>query len=405
VREILDLHVHSRFSRATSKNISVEGMAEWAKKKGVTILGTGDITHSKWMEEVKTKLIDLKNGLFEFSGVKFILSGEINIIFSINGKLRKIHLLLTVPSFDLLDVLNAELAHFGNLLSDGRPTIFISGEKLLKLISSISNKIFVIPAHVWTPWFGLFGSKSGFDRIEDCFGDETYKIFALETGLSSDPYMNYLVRGIDRFTMISNSDAHSLENLGREANVMENVYSYEEIFTAIKDKDMKKFLFTIEFFPEEGKYFGDGHRKCGVHFIPEDGKKIFCHVCGKPLTYGVFHRVMDLAGWKKEERSDGKIPFVHIIPLKEIISQVLQKGKGTKAVEREYQNVLNELNTEFNALIFKSEKVLLDKINLNVAKTIIAMRNGNVVKQAGYDGEYGKLTINMEGEKQVELFN
>jgi uncharacterized protein (TIGR00375 family) len=405
MREILDLHVHSRFSRATSKDMNIEGMAERAKKKGITILGTGDITHPEWMKEVKKKLVDLKNGLFEFGGVKFILSGEINIVFNLDGKLRKIHVLLTVPSFDLLDVLNAELLHFGDLLSDGRPTIFISGEKLLKLVSSISDKIFVIPAHIWTPWFGLFGSKSGFDRIADCFGDETYKIFALETGLSSDPYLNYLVRDIDRFTVISNSDAHSLENLGREANVMENVSSYEEIFTAIKNKDRKKFLFTIEFFPEEGKYFGDGHRKCGVHFVPECAEKVFCPVCGKPLTYGVFHRVMDLAGWKEEERSDGKIPFIHVIPLKEILSQVFKKGKGTKVIEREYLNVLNELNTEIDALVFKSKRVLFDKINADVAKAIVAMRSGNVVKQAGYDGEYGKLTINMEGEQQVGLFN
>ena len=392
MREVVDLHLHSYFSRATSKDMDLEHMAEWARKKGVTILGTSDITHPEWVNILKHKLTDLQNGLFEFNGIKFILCGEVNLVFRKNEKLRKIHLLVAVPSFKLLTILNKTLSRFGDLSVDGRPTLFMSGEQFIKITSSISNEIFVIPAHIWTPWFGLFGSKSGFDRIEDCFEDETEKIFALETGLSSDPYMNYLVRDIDRFTMVSNSDAHSPENIAREANVMKDIFSYKDIFDAIKNKD-QRFLFTIEFFPEEGKYFGDGHRKCNVHFVPKDEKRVLCPVCGKPLTYGVFHRVMTLSGWKREERKDGKIPFKHIIPLKEIIAQVVEKGKKTKTVDRIYQYILSILGSELNALIFEKEDTLFSKLDKEIAEAIVNMRKEDVEKQIGYDGVYGKILI------------
>ncbi len=405
MREVLDLHIHSHFSMATSKNMDLEHMSEWARKKGITILATGDITHPLWVNTLKNKLTDLQNGLFEFNGTKFILCGEVNIVFKKNEKLRKIHLLVAVPSFKLLTALDRVLSHFGNLSVDGRPTLFISGEQFVKVVSSISDEIFIIPAHIWTPWFGLFGSKSGFDRIEDCFGKETEKIFALETGLSSDPYMNYLVRDIDRFTMVSNSDAHSPENIAREANVMKDIFSYKDIFDIIKNKD-KRFLFTIEFFPEEGKYFGDGHRKCNVHFVPKDKKKVLCPICGKPLTYGVFHRVMALANWKKEERKNDKIPFKHVIPLKEIIAQVVEKGKNTKTVDNIYQHVVSIFGSELNVLIFEKEETLFSKLDTEIAEAIVSMRKENVEKQIGYDGVYGKILIKKKNkEGQLGIFD
>jgi PHP family Zn ribbon phosphoesterase len=229
----------------------------WAKKKGVTILATGDITHPLWVKELEGKLIDLKNGLFEFNGVRFILSGEVNLVYNQNGKVRKIHLLITVPSFQILHEVNRAVSSFGNLSIDGRPTLPVDSTTFVKLITKISPSINIIPAHIWTPWFGLFGSKSGFNSIEECFKEETYKIFALETGLSSDPLMNYFVRDIDDFTLVSNSDAHSPENIAREANVIRAVSSYDDLFNVIKKAEKDRFLFTIEFFPEDGKYFGD----------------------------------------------------------------------------------------------------------------------------------------------------
>ncbi len=401
--DVVDLHIHSHYSMATSKNMDLKRLSDWAKIKGVTMLASGDITHPLWVKELKAKLTDLQNGLFEFNGVRFILSGEVNLIYKQNGKARKIHLLVTVPSFKLLDAINNALSNFGNLSGDGRPSLFVDAETFVKTVSALSQSINVIPAHIWTPWFGLFGSKSGFDSIEECFKGETKKVFALETGLSSDPYMNYLVRDIDNFTLISNSDAHSPENIAREANVMKDISSYEDLFKTIKDANKDKFLFTIEFFPEEGKYFGDGHRKCNVHVLPESPIKTVCPVCKKPLTYGVYRRVMEAAHWEKKERENKKIPFVHTIPLKEILSQVLGKGKNTKTVFAKYDFIVNEFGTELNVLIFAEEKELYGKLDKEIAEAIVLMRKDNVEKQYGYDGVYGKIII--KRRNPVGFFN
>ena len=401
--DVVDLHIHSHYSMATSKNMNLENLSLWAKKKGVTILATGDITHPLWVKELEGKLTDLKNGLFEFNGVRFILSGEVSLVYNQNGKVRKIHLLVMVPSFQILHEVNKAISSFGNLSVNGRPTLSIDSATFVKLITKIYPSINIIPAHIWTPWFGLFGSKSGFNSIEECFKEETYKIFALETGLSSDPLMNYFVRDIDNFALVSNSDAHSPENIAREANVIRDVSSYDDLFNVIKKSEKDRFLFTIELFPEEGKYFGDGHRKCGVHFVPENSEKVICPVCKKPLTYGVYHRVMEIAHWEKEERKNKRVPFKHVIPLKEILSQSLRKGKNTKTVSAMYDFIVNGFGTELNALIFAEEEELYKKLDKEIADAIILMRKGDVEKQYGYDGVYGKITI--KRRKPIGFFN
>jgi uncharacterized protein (TIGR00375 family) len=401
--EVVDLHIHSHYSMATSKDMDLDHIAYWAKRKGLTIVATGDVTHPLWVNELRDKLTDLGNGFFEYKNMRFVLAGEVNVQFKYKAKVRKVHIVITIPSFNVLKKVNLFLHRYGNLEIDGRPTLFINGMEFVRGLKDISPDIHIIPAHIWTPWFGLFGSKSGFDRIEDCFGEETTNITALETGLSSDPFMNYIVRDIDEFTLVSNSDAHSPENLGREANVMKDIHSYNELFNVIKAADKEKFLFTIEFFPEEGKYFGDGHRKCNIHFVPENSDRAICPVCKRPLTYGVFHRVMESANWEKKERKSKKIPYKHIVPLKQILSQVLNKGVKTKTVSRVYDNLVDEFGSELNVLVFEGEKALKEKVSEDIFKAIYNMRHENVHKEIGYDGVYGKIILT-EGDK-VGLFD
>ena len=401
--EIVDLHIHSHFSMATSKDMDLTHIAYWAKKKGITILAAGDITHPIWVKELEKNFAEEGNGFYEFNGVRFLLAGEVNLQFKHNGKVKKVHIVIAVPSFDVLSRVNNFLSKYGNLSVDGRPTLFINGRDFVKGLKDISPEIQIIPAHIWTPWFGLFGSKSGFNRIEECFGEESYNITALETGLSSDPHMNYIVRDIDNFTLISNSDAHSPENLGREANVMKDIDSYEELFRVIRNADKNKFLFTIEFYPEEGKYFGDGHRKCNVRLIPKSSEREICPVCHKPLTYGVFHQVMESANWKEEERQDKKLPFRYVVPLKQVLSQVLNKGVKTKSVDNVYNRLIEEFGSELNLLIFESEDRLRSSLPNDIFNAIFNMRHGFVRKVIGYDGVYGKILLT--GGEDVGLFD
>ncbi len=400
--DVVDLHIHSHYSMATSKDMDLEHLSFWARKKGATILATGDITHPLWVQNLKSKLTDLHNGFFEYGGVRFVLAGEVNLVFEHDARMRKVHVIIVVPSFGILNEVNKKLSTYGNLSADGRPTLFVRGEEFVRVLKQISEDIKIVPAHVWTPWFGVFGSKSGFSRLEDCFGEQVKSISALETGLSSDPAMNYIVRNIDRFTLVSNSDAHSPQNIVREANVITDVSSYDDLFSVIENADEKRFLFTIEFFPEEGKYFGDGHRKCGIGFVPENPERKICPVCGKPFTYGVYHRVIECANWKREERENKKIPFRYVIPLKEILSVVLGKGKNTKTVSLSYDKLLSDFGTELNVLLFSDVNELKEKLDERIASFIIAMRNGNVHKEIGYDGKYGKIYFR---EKKIGLFD
>jgi len=303
---IADLHIHSKYSRATSPRMDLENLDEWARIKGIKVLATGDFTHPDWFKNLKEKLEPAETGLYKLkgssSGTRFILSVEISSIYPKLGKIRKIHNLILSPSLGVAEKINAQLSQIGNLKSDGRPILKLDPRELLKIVLDISEDCFLICCHAWTPWFGIFGSKSGFDSIEECFGDYSKYIFSIETGLSANPPMNWRLSNLDRITLVSNSDAHSLNNIGREANVFDTDLSYLGIRDAIKSKNPQKFLYTIEFYPQEGKYYYDGHRKCGISLSPEESKKYnnVCPVCGKPLTSGVLGRVEELADRPKE---------------------------------------------------------------------------------------------------------
>ncbi|MFA5388504.1 MAG: endonuclease Q family protein [Candidatus Omnitrophota bacterium] len=407
---IADFHIHSKYSRATSPDMNVKTLSEYAKLKGISLLGTGDFTHYLWLEELKNTLKDSANGLFEYNGVNFMLTGEISSIYSKNGKVRKIHNVIFVPSFDIADKINSVLSGYGNIASDGRPIIGIDAKDLAEILFGISKDICLVPGHIWTPWFSLFGSKSGFDSIEECFEKYAKDIYALETGLSSDPSMNWQWSKLDRFSLISNSDSHSARKIGREANVFNTEMSYNAVLDALRKKDKKKFLSTIEFFPEEGKYHYDGHRLCNVRFSPQESKKNknICPACGKPLTIGVMNRVAELADRPEGFVPENSIPYKRMIPLAEIIADVLDVGDASKAVDTEYRAIVPRLGTELEVLIEINEDKLLKELPAKIAKAIINVRNGNVNILPGFDGEYGTIEILKEkdasGEKQMDLF-
>ena len=406
---VADLHIHSKYSRATSPQMEVKTLSEYAKIKGISLLGTGDFTHHLWVEELKENLKDSGNGLFEYNGVNFMLTGEISSIYKKAGKVRKIHNVMFAPSFDVVEKINTALSGYGNIAYDGRPIIGIDAKDLAEVLFGISKDIFLVPAHIWTPHFSLFGSKSGFDLIEECFENYSKDIYALETGLSSDPAMNWRLSKLDRFNLISNSDSHSPKKIGREANVFDIEMSYKSITDTLKVKDNKKFLYTIEFFPEEGKYHYDGHRNCDIRFSPEETRKnkAICPVCGKPLVIGVMNRVEELADRKEGFEPEGRVPYKKMIPLGEIISDVIGVGEGSKAVDTEYKSIIPRLGTEFEILTEVREKELLSKLPQKIAKAIINVRKGNVNILPGFDGEYGEIEILKEEElleKQMDLF-
>lgn len=405
-----DFHIHSKYSRATSPDMNIKTLSEYAKLKGVSLLGTGDFTHYLWLEELKNILKDSGNGLFEYNGVNFMLTGEISSIYSKNGRVRKIHNVIFVPSFDIADKVNSALSGYGNIAYDGRPIIGIDAKDLAELLFGISKDIFLVPGHIWTPWFSLFGSKSGFDSIEECFEEYAKDIYALETGLSSDPGMNWQWSKLDRFNLISNSDSHSPQKIGREANVFDIEMSYKAVIDTLKKKDKKKFLYTIEFFPEEGKYHYDGHRACNVRFSPEETRKNknICPACGKSLTIGVMNRITELADRSVGFVPENSIPFKRMIPLAEIIADTVGIGVASKAVNAEYRAIIPRLGTELEVLTEVNEDKLLRELPIKIAKAIINVRNGNVNILPGFDGEYGTIEILKEkdvvGENQLDLF-
>jgi uncharacterized protein (TIGR00375 family) len=407
---VADFHIHSRYSRATSPDMNIKILSEYAKLKGISLLGTGDFTHYLWLEELKNTLKDSGNGLFQYNGINFMLTGEISSIYSKNGRVRKIHNVIFVPSFDIADKVNSVLSGYGNLASDGRPIIGIDAKDLAEVLFGISKDIFLVPGHIWTPWFSLFGSKSGFDSIEECFEEYAKDIYALETGLSSDPGMNWQWSRLDRFNLISNSDSHSPQKIGREANVFDIEMSYRSIIDALKKKDKKKFLYTIEFFPEEGKYHYDGHRLCNVRLSPDETRKNknICPVCGRPLTIGVMNRVSELADRPQGFVPENSVPYKRMIPLAEIIADVIGVADTSKAVDAEYRAIVPRLGTELGVLTEINEDKLLSELPLKIAKAIINVRNGNVNILPGFDGEYGKIEILKDkdgiAEKQLDLF-
>jgi uncharacterized protein (TIGR00375 family) len=416
MRFIADFHLHSKYSRATSRDMEVEALSRWAKKKGITLLGTGDFTHPTYFSELRSKLEPLGNGLLQLKkedqGVRYILTTEVSNIYTQGGKVRRIHNLIFAPSFEVVEAIRSKLGNIGNISSDGRPIFGFSAKELAKMILDISPDCLIIPAHAWTPWFSIFGANSGFDSIEECFEEMSPHIHAIETGLSSDPEMNWRLSALDGITLISNSDAHSPSRLGREANAFDCSLDYEEITGVIRKKDRKKFLFTIEFFPEEGKYHYDGHRQCGVIFSPSETKthQYLCPKCHKKLTIGVMHRVEDLA-----DRSEGffprnAIPSIHLIPLEEVIAEAMGHRVGTKAVGTEYDTLIEKGGSELRILLDATPEELASFVPAATLEGIIRMRQGKVSIVPGHDGVYGKINLfpdrkeSEDPKEQLKLF-
>ncbi len=374
--------------------MDVENLARWCGVKGITVVGTADFTHPVWLRELKAKLKPTGRGLFTYGAQHFMLTVEVSNIYPQGGRLRKIHNILLAPSFEIVDRINAVLARFGSLMADGRPTLSLPSHKLVEYVMEISSECMVIPAHVWTPWFSLYGSNSGFDSLQECFGDQTKHIAAAETGLSSDPPMNWRLSELDAVTLVSNSDAHSPAKLGREANVFDCELDYAELVRALRGRDRSKFLYTIEFFPEEGKYHFDGHRACNQRLSPKETKAArgICPVCGRPLTVGVMSRVEALAD-RESAPAEGRIPFRSLIPLEEIIAEAFGSQPGTGAVREEYFRLAKALGSEFAVLL----DVPLDEVGRHTRPRVVdglrRVREGRVAIRPGYDGVFGELHI------------
>jgi len=413
MRFIADFHLHSKYSRATSQEMNLENLDKWAKIKGIKVLGTSDFTHSEWFKNLKEKLEPAEPGLFKLRGsqpvgypeseTRFILTTEVSCVYPKRGRLRKIHLILFSSSFETCEKINTHLAWIGNLKADGRPILGLEAKELVKIVLNISEDCLIVPSHCLTPWFGIFGSKSGFDSIEECFEEYSKYIFALETGLSADPGLIWRIPDGRKVTLISCSDAHSPLRIGREANVFDTEISYFAIIEAIKSKNPQKFLYTIEFFPQEGKYHYDGHRLCGISLSPQESKKSgnICPNCGKPLTIGVLNRVEELADRPDGFKPENAIPFKSLIPLEEIIADALGTMIGTKQVEEEYKNLIEKFDNEFNVLIDVSRSEL-EAVSLpEITEGIMRVREGKVNIEPGYDGVYGKIRIFSKGEQRT----
>lgn len=413
MRFIADFHIHSKYSRATSRDMEVEALSHWAKKKGISLLGTGDFTHPTYLKDLQSKLEPLGNGLLRLkrdeNGPNYILTTEVSNIYSQNGKVRRIHNLIFAPSFEVVEAICTKLGALGKLSSDGRPVFSFTSKDLVKMILDISEDCLIVPAHAWTPWFSIFGANSGFDSIEECFGDMSKYIYAIETGLSSDPEMNWRFSALDEITLISNSDAHSPNRLGREANAFDCEMDYKEIIDAIRKKDRRKILFTIEFFPEEGKYHYDGHRQCEVIFSPKQTKAnhYLCPKCNKKITVGVMHRVEELSDRPEGFIPKNAIPSIHLIPLEEIIAEALGFKVGTKSVDMEYDRMVEKGGSEFRILLDASPDELSTFVPQRILEGIIRMRQRKVSIIPGHDGVYGKISIfpemKEEGESKEQL--
>lgn len=396
---VADFHIHSKYSRATSPLMNFENLDRWAGIKGIKVLGTGDFTHPKWFESIKKELKPAEPGLFklrgEDSGTRFILTSEISCIYSKNGKVRKVHIIVFAPSVGAVEKINIKLGEIGNLKADGRPILGLDAKELVKIVLAADENCLIVPAHIWTPWFAVFGSKSGFDSLEECFDEYAKNIYAVETGLSSDPAMNWRLSQLDKVNLISNSDAHSLGKIGREANVFDTELSYEGIAQSLKFKDNNKFLYTIEFFPEEGKYHYDGHRTCKLSMTPQQSKKYnnICPKCGKSLIIGVLNRVEELADRPEGFMPKDAIPFKSLIPLNEVIAEAIGVSALSKSVLKHYDNLIKNLGSELKILLESTEKEIRDVSSPEIAEGVIKMREGKVFIEPGYDGVYGKIKI------------
>ena len=407
---IADFHIHSKYSRATSKNMDIENLSNWAGLKGVNLLGTADFTHPDWLRELKNKLEKVEYGIYRHKGIFYMLTSEVSNIYFKSGRVRKIHNIIFTPSFEIVDEINKFLSRYGNLYSDGRAILRIESDKMVKGLGKISKDIFVVPAHIWTPHFSLFGANSGFDSIEECFEDVTDKIYALETGLSSDPQMNWRWSALDRFSLISNSDAHSPSKIGREANVFKEKFGYKELIEILKTKNKEKFLYTVEFFPQEGKYHWDGHRKCNAGLAPQESKNLNyrCPKCGAKVTVGVMHRVEELGDRNEGFVLENAPSYKNLVPLIEIIASALKVGTETQSAQREYNALINKFGSELKVFLETPEKMIEGECPPKIAAGILNVKRGNVEIIPGYDGVYGKVNVYKGGEekkeKQLELF-
>lgn len=407
MKMIADLHIHSRFSMATSKEGTPENLDFWARKKGISLIGTGDFTHPVWREELKERLVSEGNGLYRLrdayvkeesrkfpgEGTRFVVSGEISSIYKKNGKTRKVHNVILLPSLEAADAMAQRLEKIGNIHSDGRPILGLDSHDLLEMMLDVCPEGILIPAHIWTQHFSVLGAKSGFDSVEECFEELAPYIHALETGLSSDPAMNWRISKLDRYHLVSNSDAHSPSKLGREANLLDIDCSYEGLYRAIQTGEGLEG--TVEFFPEEGKYHFDGHRKCGVSLSPVEAERLggICPVCGKKLTMGVDHRVEQLAdraeGFVKK---DGK-KYESLVPLPEVISACMGYSTASKKVQGCFEQMIQTLGTEFDILRNVPSEDIKSCAGERIAEGIENVRTGNVKRIPGYDGEYGKIEL------------
>lgn len=426
---IVDLHIHSHYSRATSRDMNLETLYRWGKIKGINVIGTGDFTHPQWFTEIQEKLVPAEPGLFKLRDdlashqdqqlpeilrdnlIRFILTVEISNIYSKKEKVRKLHNVIISPGFEAVSEINARLSQIGNLKADGRPILGLDSKELLRITLETSPDNLFIPAHIWTPWFAMFGSKSGFDTVEDAFEELSPHIVAIETGLSSDPFMNWRLSQLERMTMVSNSDAHSARKLGREANVINSELNYADIIGAIRSGDARM-VGTIEFFPQEGKYHYDGHRICGISLSPEESKKLdnICPRCGKPLVLGVDHRVNEIADRPESFKPVNHKQVEYIIPLAEMIAEIHgTKSSSSKKVEEEYFSLTAKLGNEFSIL----RKVRPDQFAAEgfhqIGESIRRMREGQVHIEPGYDGVYGIIKVfapgeNSQSKRQNSLF-
>jgi len=408
MRLIVDWHVHSKYSRACSQNLTLPNIAAMCERKGIDVVATGDWTHPAWFAHLQENLVESEPGIYHLpptpgvggrfcgSTTRFMLVTEVSLIYSKGGRTRRIHNLIFSPSLETCAKVNAELDRRGlNRRSDGRPIFGLDSEELYRILKSIDERIIVVPAHAWTPWYSIFGSKSGFDSLEECFGEMTRYVYAIETGLSSDPRMNWRVSGLDSVALISNSDAHSPDKLGREANVFDlDVVSYDEFVRVLRERDASSFLSTIEFFPEEGKYHLDGCAECGFSSVPEESKRLGlrCPKCKRLMTLGVQYRIDELAD-RDATKVAGKSPYHSIVPLKEIIADVLGVAStSSKRVAVEYDRLTDRVGNEFDILLSKDiVEIVKESTNPRIAEAILRVRQGNVRLVSGYDGIFGTV--------------
>ncbi len=412
MHRVVDLHIHSKYSRACSPSLDLEHIDATCREKGIDIVATGDFTYPAWIKSIENELEEINNsGLYKLKkapddNLKFILSTEVSLMYKDNGKGRRIHVMITAPNLQAVQELNAYLDERYNIRSDGRPIMGMSCPDLVRLCRSIHPDFLIYPAHIWTPWFGLLGSKSGFDSIEECFHDQTEYIYAYETGLSSDPVMNWRLKQLDHLTLLSSSDAHSLPNLAREANVFElsGTPSYREIFETIKNHHTDKIPYTIEFWPEEGMYHYDGHRACNISFTPAQSKQHsnICPVCKKPLVIGVLNRVEELADADRPEgfRPDKMSDYKQIIELDKIIGEAFDiKSRNSQKVQTIYRRMIAELGPELTILL-ESDLEDINRVAPEVTEAIRRVRAGELEITPGFDGQYGTVKIFTKKEKE-----